>query len=92
MNKTTYTVTRFDVDDDFYVEVSPNEDNFDFVLCMNNYGLKYYMFGLCSKEFPERKWGKLIKDLVGGYIDDFYKNVYDVYERGFIEEDRSFYE
>ena len=92
MNKTTYTTTRFDVDDDFYVEVSPNEDNFDFVLCMNNYDLKYCMFRLDNKEFTERKWEKLIKELVGGYIDDFYKNVYDVYERGFIEEDKSFYE
>ena len=90
MNKTTYTVTRFDVDDDFYVEVSPSEDCFEFVLCMNNYDLKYYMFRLCNKDFPEKTWEKVIKELVEGYIDDFYKNVYDVYERGFIEEDKSF--
>ena len=90
MNKTTYTTTRFDVDDDFYVEVSPNEDCFDFVLCMNNYGLKLHMFGVCSKEFPESTWEKMIEELVDGYIDVFYKNVYDVYERGFLEEDKSF--
>ena len=54
MRKTTYTVTRFDVDDEFYVEVSPRTDNkgkemYDFYLCKDDYGVKELMFGMYAR-------------------------------------------
>lgn len=42
IKKSTYVTTRFDVDgeyNEFYVEVIPNKDMYDFVLCMEGYGL-----------------------------------------------------
>ncbi len=86
MKKSTYTTTRFDIDDDFYVEVSPNKDMFEFVLCMENYGIKSFMFGLYKKDCPEEMWEEMIENNVEDYIDSFYSHIYDVYESGFLEE------
>ena len=86
MKRSTYTTTRFDIDDDFYVEVSPNGDKFEFVLCMENYGIKSFMFGLYKKDCPEEIWEEIIESNVENYIDDFYSHIYDVYESGFLEE------
>ena len=68
MKKSTYTTTRFDVDKKFYVEVSPNEDIFEFVLCRDNYKIKSYMFGLLKEDCPEEKWEEIIKNNVIDYI------------------------
>ena len=86
MKKNTYMITRFDVDDRFYVEVSPNKDTFEFVLCMENYGLKYFMFGLYKKDCPEEIWEDIIENNVEDYIESFFDDVYDVFESGFLEE------
>lgn len=86
MKRSTYITTRFDIDDDFYVEVSPNKDMFEFVLCMENYGIKSFMFGLYKKDCPEEIWEELIKNSIEDYIVCFYENVYDVFESGFLEE------
>lgn len=92
MRKSTYVTTRFDINDDFYVEVSPNiEINLhgewiEFVLCMKNYGLKSHMFGLQKKDFPEETWEELIENNIEEYIDSFLEDVYDVFESGFLEE------
>lgn len=86
MNKTTYTTTRFDINDDFYVEVSPNGDLIDFVLCMEDYGIKSHMFGIHKKNCPEEIWEKLIENDIEEHIDNFYSHIYDVYESGFLEE------
>ena len=71
MKKSTYTTTRFDVDgeyNEFYVEVSPNKDMFEFVLCMEGYGLKSFMFGLYKKDCPEEQWEEIIENNVEDYI------------------------
>ena len=76
MKKTTYTVTRFDIEDGFYVEVSPNTDKdgkkmYDFVLCLEDYGIKSFMFGLFAKDCSEETWEKIIKNNVDEYIEIF---------------------
>ena len=86
MKKTKYITTRYDVNDDFYVEVSPNGDVIEFVLCMKNYGIKSYMFGLCKKDCPKKNWEEMIKNSIGNYIDDFYSDIYNVFELKKIEQ------
>ena len=76
MKKTTYTVTRFDIDDEFYVEVSPSTDNegeemYDFVLCKEDYGIKSFMFGLFAKNCPPHIWEDMIEANVDDYIEYF---------------------
>lgn len=71
MNKTTYTVTRFDVADDFYVEVTEENNTVNFVLCRENFGVKSFMFGLNRKEAPRKAWEDLIIKNVENYIRIF---------------------
>ena len=73
MNKTTYTTTRFDVSDDFYVEVSEEKNTTNFVLCHENFGIKTFMFGLSTKHCPSETWEELIINNVNDYIPLFKK-------------------
>ena len=75
MNKTTYTTTRFDVNDEFYVEVSPDGEVIDFFLCMQDCGIKTYMFGFDKNDCPEDMWEQLIEDNVEDYIKEFLKDI-----------------
>ena len=74
MKKTTYMVTRFDIDEEFYVEVSPSknkygDDLYDFVLCKENYGIKNYMFCLSQKDCPPSEWENIILENVYEHIE-----------------------
>ena len=71
MKKSTYITTRFDVGDRFYVEVSPDGEWYDFVLCMEGYGIKSFMFGLYKKDCPEEMWEEIIEANVEDYIEVF---------------------
>lgn len=76
MKKTTYKVTRFDVSDDYYVEVTPDvwpdgTSAVDFVLCKNRYGIKSLMFGLSLATCPESEWEDMIIANVDDYIAGF---------------------
>ena len=80
MKKTTYTVTRFDVDDDFYVEVSPSTDDkgketYDFVLCKENYEIKELMFRLYASDYQPSEWENIIEANVDEYIENFIENM-----------------
>lgn len=75
MKRTTYITTRFDINNDFYVEVSPNGELIDFVLCMNNYGMKSYMFGMYKKDCPKENWEKLIANNINYYINCFMEDL-----------------
>lgn len=80
MNKTTYTTTRFDIDKGFYVEVSPNinfdgENMYDFVLCLEGYGIKEFMFGLLAEDCIEESWEEIIKNNIDAYIEIFISNM-----------------
>ena len=76
MKKTTYTVTRFDIREGFYVEITPSTDKdgkemYDFVLCLKNYGIKSLMFGLFANDCPEETWEGMIENNVDEYIESF---------------------
>lgn len=74
MKKTTYTVTRFDIEDGFYVEVSPNAEGkpmYDFFLCKEEYGIKDFMFGLYTKDCPPSEWEDMIEANVYGCIENY---------------------
>lgn len=75
MKKTTYMVTRFDVNEDFYVEVSPNGEMIEFVLCMKNYGVKRFMYGYDKNQCPEETWEELISITIQEHIKDFEDNI-----------------
>ena len=71
MKKTQYTVTRFDIKNtSYYVEVTQNdkENVYDFVLCLEGYGFKLYMFGLKMEDSPEETWEELIENNIYDYI------------------------
>lgn len=55
LKKTTYTTTRYDVGDGFYVEVSPNEkeESVEFYLGHNRYGVKELIFDMMEKDCPK---------------------------------------
>lgn len=73
MNKTKYITTRFDISDDFYVEVSEEKNITNFVLCRENFGVKTFMFGLSPKHCPPETWEELIVNNVNDYIPLFKK-------------------
>ena len=80
MKKTTYTVTRFDIEDGFYVEVSPSTGNegkemYDFFLCKENYGIKELMFGLYANDCQPSEWEDMIAANVDDYIKTFVENM-----------------
>lgn len=75
MKRTTKVVTRFDVDEEFYVEVIPckrdNENWLEFTLCKENHGMKVFMFGVLEEDFPEEKWEEMIEANVDSHIESF---------------------
>lgn len=80
MKKTIYTTTRFDIDNEFYVEVSPGtnlrgEEMIEFVLCMQNYGMKFFMFGLHKEYCSEDTWEEIIMENIKDYIELFLENM-----------------
>ena len=78
MKKTTYITTRFDVSDDFYVEVSEEKNTTNFVLCRENFGIKYFMFAFDNQNAPPGdSWEEIIKSNVTNFIKAFKKEFKD---------------
>ena len=80
MKKTTYIVTRFEIDDGFYVEVSPGIDNkgkelYNFFLCKENYEIKELMFRLYASDYQPSEWEDIIEANVDEYIENFIENM-----------------
>lgn len=81
MKKTTYTVTKFDIEDNgFYVEVTPTTNDegdaiYDFYLCKDDYGSKELMFGLYANDCPPSEWEEMIASNVYDYIETFIGNM-----------------
>lgn len=76
MNKTTYVTTRFDVDDEFYVEVSPyrcdDKELFGFTLCNEYQGMKMFMFGMEAATCPEEEWEFIIARNIDSNIEIYF--------------------
>ena len=76
MKKTTYTVTRFDIKDEFYVEVTPSDADegfIDFILGNKEYGIKELMYGVAIKDILSVEWEHLIDETVDAYIEKYKK-------------------
>jgi hypothetical protein len=75
----SYKVWRINVDDEYYVEITPYIDNhekwLDFTLCKENYGIKSFMFGLSRKHCPESEWKEIIFANVDDYIASFEEEI-----------------
>ena len=48
MKKYQKTITVYELDGGFFVEVGKQDDSVDFYLCHRNYGVKLLMFGYCD--------------------------------------------
>ena len=77
MKKTTYTVTRFDIENNFYVECTPLDAVVEFYLCRTGYSLKMYMFGLYADQCPETMLEEIVENNVYDYIPDFLEEIED---------------
>lgn len=75
MKRTTKVVTRFDVNDEFYVEVIPckndNETWIRFTLCKEDCTIKERMFGHLEEDCPEEMWEHIIETNIDEYIERF---------------------
>lgn len=71
MTASTYIITRYDVNTEFYVEVTDLNGEVEFYLCKQNYSTKQLMFGLHSVDCPKETWESLIESSVYDYFDLF---------------------
>ena len=70
------TITVYELDGGFFVEVSKQDDVVEFFLCHKNYGVKSHMFGLC--EFYGMTEEELVLANIAEHIA-FYKAEYFEY-------------
>jgi len=59
------TITVYELDGGFFVEVGKQDDSVDFYLCHRNYGVKLLMFGYCDF------YGMTEEDLILENVDEF---------------------
>ena len=80
MRKTTYTVKRFDIDDEYYVEVTPQimdcKEFYEFHLCFNKYGVKKLMFGIYEKNPSDEYLEEMINNNIDYYIQLYKESVF----------------
>ena len=78
MKKTTYTVTRFDIKDKFYVEVSPiiinGNEMYEFHICNEDCAIKELMFGVYQNDCPENTWEEMIESNVDWHVEAYIEN------------------
>ena len=68
----SYNVHRFDVPDtNYYVEITPVKDYYEFTLCKESCGFKSFTFGLSQKDCPPHEWVDMILANVYDYIDGY---------------------
>ena len=75
MKKSVYEVTRFDIDDYFYVEISPNGEWLDCYLCMKGCYFKSFVVAIdrncCSENTMEEVYKGFIELNTDRYIATF---------------------
>lgn len=76
MKKTTYTTTRFDVSNGYFVEVMQDGEMINFYLFSEDYGVKSLMFSFHESTTPAEKWEEIIKANIEREID-FYKTLFE---------------
>lgn len=74
MNKTNYTITKYDCGNDYFVEVSDSEMEGwkDFYIYKKDYSVKAFMFGIAVSDAD-------VESIIEANIDDYiaiYENEY----------------
>lgn len=77
MKKITNTITRFELENNFYVEVQKIGETVEFYLCRTGCGMKLYMFDLIAANCPEETWEDFVEGNVYDYIPDFLEAMED---------------
>ena len=80
MQKTKYTITRFEIDGKFFVEVHPIEDKVHFDLSAEGVGFKINMFTLPKEDCPEDIWEEIIEEHLDDYLEMFIEDFGEVLE------------
>lgn len=82
MKKTTYTVKRFDMDGEYYVEVTPpvfvesEEATYELYLCSEIYGVKLFMFGIDEENPSDELLEEMINNNIDSYIQLYEQKVF----------------
>lgn len=71
MKKTTLTTIRYQLPEDFYVDVLTEKDEVSFWLGNRQCDVKEQMFAASAAFAPEEKWESMIQDNIDDYLEDF---------------------
>ena len=71
MNKTTYIITCFELENGFFVDVLEEAGTIEFYLYKKTCGIKMFMLGLLKESAPPYKWEKIINDNVFDFIQTY---------------------
>jgi hypothetical protein len=64
MNRKEYTVIRYDINKEFYVEITEKDELIEFYLCTESYGFKEHMFGLYKENCkPSEYWSYIASNV-----------------------------
>lgn len=76
MNKTTYTVTCFELGEGFFVDVLEEKGTIEFYLYKKTCDNKMFMFGMTKKTAPPEKW----EEIINNNADDYFQSYLDEYD------------
>ena len=76
MKKTKVEIIKYEITNDFFVEVTENDKTVEFWLCAYDYGIKSLMFGLFKKDCKPEEYEEMIlsnvKEYITSYIEDYF--------------------
>ena len=77
MKKYQKTITVYELDGGFFVEVCKEDDVVEFFLCHKNYGVKSHMFGLfnCDSETEEQILEANAEDYMNIYKAEYFDDI-----------------
>lgn len=76
MNKTTYIITCFELENGFFVDVLEEAGTIEFYLYRKNNGFKMFMFGMMKEAAPPEKW----EEIINANVDEYTETYIDEYE------------
>lgn len=76
MIKTTYTVTCFELEEGFFVDVLEENGTIEFYLYRKSNGLKMFMFGMTKEAAPPEKW----EEIINNNVEDYFQSYIDEYD------------
>lgn len=71
MKQENLTLTRYELEDGFYVEVLPRRGETAFWLGHRDCGVKELAFAASDAFAPPRQWETMIRENISDYLEDF---------------------